>query len=59
MNDSIFYLRLCSMLMNGKGISDGQVDAVSADNAFYGVFGMSSEDILENFQLGFDKSLYK
>ena len=59
MNDSISYLRLCSMLMNGKNISDDIVDTVGVDNAFYSVFGMSSEDILENFQLGFDKSLYK
>ena len=59
MNDSISYLRLCSMLMNGKSISDDIIDMVGVDNAFYSVFGMSSEDILENFQLGFDKSLYK
>lgn len=59
MNDSISYLRLCNMLMDGKSISDDIVDTVVADNAFYSVFGMSSEDILENFQLGFDSSLCK
>lgn len=49
MCDNIHYLRLCGMLMNGSGFDESACDQVSSDNMLYNAFGMSSEDILENF----------
>ena len=47
------------MLMDGNFLIPDPVDVIKADNMLYADFGMSSEDILENFRLGFDMSLCK
>ena len=59
MNEKDFYQGLCRMLMDGKELLPESVDVIKADNMLYADFGMSSEDILENFKLGFDTSLCK
>ena len=59
MSDNIHYLRLCGMLLSGKGIDDGTRDTVSADNMLYNAFGMSSEDILKKFLSAPDVSVCK
>ena len=47
------------MLMDGNCLIPDSVDVITADNMLYADFGMSSEDIMENFRLGFDTSLCK
>lgn len=59
MRDNIHYLLLCSQLMSGKYIGDGNADLMSVDNMFYDAFGMSSEDILENFKSSAENSELK
>ena len=45
------------MLMNGKGFEESAWDQVASDNMLYNAFGMSSEDILENFCSSSDVSV--
>ena len=59
MKEKNFYPHLCRMLMDGNFLIPDPVDVIKADNMLYADFGMSSEDILENFRLGFDMSLCK
>ena len=57
MCDNIHYLHLCSQLLSGRCIVDGNADTASADNMLYDAFGMSLEDILENFRSSADLSI--
>lgn len=59
MKEKTFYPALCRMLMDGNCLIPDSVDVITADNMLYADFGMSSEDIMENFRLGFDTSLCK
>ena len=57
MCDNIHYLHLCSQLLSGRCIVDGNADTASADNMLYDAFGMSLEDILEKFRSSADLSV--
>ena len=57
MCDNIHYLHLCSQLLSGRCIVDGNADTASADNMLYDAFGMSSEDILEILRSSPDLSI--
>ena len=52
MKDDIRNLLLCGRLLSERCIPAAGMDPVEADNILYGAFGMSSEDILENFRSG-------
>jgi hypothetical protein len=59
MNSDIKYLDLCGRLMTGRGFDCNFMDAIEADNILYRDFGMSSEDILENFSQNTQTSMCK
>lgn len=59
MNDDIRNFHIYGRLLAGKGVGDSYADTVMVDNLLYRDFGMSSEDILENFRSCSDALLYK
>lgn len=51
MNDMIKDLHVFGRLMDEKGVDSPEVDCIDAENRLYSCFGMSSDEILESFNV--------
>lgn len=56
MDEDIRYMNLCGRLLAGNRIDGCYDDMVWADNILYKVFGMSSDDIMENLGQNVDNA---
>lgn len=51
MNDMIKDLHVFGRLMDENGIDASSADSIDAENRLYSCFGMSSDEILESFNV--------